>query len=52
MAELKKVLVLLRSAVGVDFSEYKLTSIRRRLARRMALHRLTTLREYVQLPAR
>src|SRR4051812_5249718 len=47
--ELKKVLVLLRSTVGVDFSEYKLTSIKRRLARRMALHRLGTPQEYVRL---
>lgn len=47
--ELKKILLLLRSAVGVDFSEYKLPSIRRRLARRMALHRLATLQEYVRL---
>ncbi|HEX7843221.1 MAG TPA: chemotaxis protein CheB [Kofleriaceae bacterium] len=37
--ELAKVLVILRGASGADFSEYKLTSIRRRLARRMALHR-------------
>jgi two-component system CheB/CheR fusion protein len=47
--ELEKVLVLLRGAVGVDFSEYKLPSIRRRLTRRMALHQLTTLHDYVQL---
>lgn len=48
-ADLEKVLVLLRGAVGVDFSDYKLASIRRRLARRMALRRMTTLQEYVQL---
>ncbi|MGZ3423381.1 MAG: CheR family methyltransferase, partial [Polyangiales bacterium] len=47
--ELKQVLVLVRSAVGVDFSENKLASIRRRVARRMALHRMTTLEEYVRL---
>jgi two-component system CheB/CheR fusion protein len=47
--ELEKVLVLLRGAAGVDFSEYKRTSISRRLARRLAMHRLTTLREYVQV---
>lgn len=46
---LNQVLVLLRSAVGVDFSEYKLMSVRRRLARRMAVHRLSTLQEYVLL---
>ncbi|MBX3185822.1 MAG: PAS domain-containing protein [Labilithrix sp.] len=46
-SDLKKVLVLIRNQVGADFSEYKLASIRRRIARRMALRRLTTLREYV-----
>lgn len=46
---LKQVLVLIRSAVGVDFAEYKQSSIRRRLARRMALLHLTSLEEYVQL---
>jgi two-component system CheB/CheR fusion protein len=47
--ELKKVLLLVRSAIGIDFSEYKPASIRRRLARRMALRRLMTLQEYVRL---
>ena len=47
--EFKKVLLLVRAAVGIDFSEYKLASIRRRLARRMALRRLTTLEDYVRL---
>jgi two-component system CheB/CheR fusion protein len=46
---LKKILALLRDVVGVDFSEYKLTSIRRRLARRLAVHRLATADEYVHL---
>jgi two-component system CheB/CheR fusion protein len=48
-SDLEKVFVLLRGAVGVDFSDYKATSVRRRLARRMAVHRLTALRDYVQL---
>jgi two-component system CheB/CheR fusion protein len=48
-SELKKVLLLVRSAIGIDFSEYKLAGIRRRLARRLALRRLTTLGEYVRL---
>jgi two-component system CheB/CheR fusion protein len=46
---LEKVLILLRGTAGVDFSEYKRTSISRRVARRLAMHRLTTLREYVQV---
>jgi len=48
-SELKKVLLLVRSAVGIDFSEYKLAGIRRRLARRLAVRRLATLGEYVRL---
>lgn len=47
--DFEKVLVVLRSAMGVDFSDYKLTSIRRRLARRMAVRRVTSLAAYVQL---
>lgn len=47
--ELKKVFLLIRDTTGIDFSEYKLASIRRRLARRMALRRVTTLHEYVCL---
>src|SRR6185436_6801742 len=48
-SEIKKVLLLVRGAAGTDFSEYKLASIRRRLARRMALRRLTALEDYVRL---
>jgi two-component system CheB/CheR fusion protein len=47
--EFRKALLLVRGAVGIDFSEYKSASIRRRLARRMALHRLTKLEDYVRL---
>lgn len=47
--ELSKVLLLVRGASGLDFSEYKRASIRRRLARRMALCRSGTLEEYARL---
>lgn len=47
--ELRKIFVLLRSALGADFSDYKRPSLRRRLARRMALRTQGTLREYVDL---
>ncbi|MCW5802862.1 MAG: PAS domain-containing protein [Deltaproteobacteria bacterium] len=47
--DLENVLAFLESASGVDFGEYKLTSVRRRLARRMAMHRLTSVRDYVQV---
>ncbi|MBI2393104.1 MAG: hypothetical protein HYV09_26200 [Deltaproteobacteria bacterium] len=47
--ELKKVFVLVRNAVGVDFSDYKATSVRRRLARRMALRQVATISDYLLL---
>lgn len=40
---------LLRRATRVDFSEYKPPTIRRRIHRRMVLHRLEKLSEYVAL---
>lgn len=39
---------LLRSAIGVDFTHYKDTTIKRRILRRMALNRLDRLDDYVQ----
>ena len=47
--ELSKVFILLRSATGVDFSFYKPTTLKRRIARRMALHRVSALKDYVRL---
>jgi two-component system CheB/CheR fusion protein len=38
---------LLRAAFGVDFTYYKKATIRRRLGRRMALHKLESLKEYL-----
>lgn len=46
--DLKKVYVLLRNGVGVDFSEYKPSTIKRRLARRMALLKLRSLGGYAK----
>ena len=40
---------LVRKALGVDFGEYKAPSLRRRLARRMALLRMENLRDYLAL---
>lgn len=44
--ELREILHHLRKTVGVDFSHYKMSTIRRRVARRMVLHRLETLSDY------
>ena len=43
---------LLRRAFNVDFSEYKPPTISRRIQRRMALHKLDKLAEYVSLLVR
>jgi two-component system, chemotaxis family, CheB/CheR fusion protein len=45
--EFRSVLNRLEAASHVDFSQYKQSTIRRRLGRRLALHHLDTLREYL-----
>ena len=45
---LNKIFVLLRGATGVDFSYYKHPTIKRRIARRMVLHRIQNLTNYVR----
>ncbi|MFA6506751.1 MAG: chemotaxis protein CheB [Treponemataceae bacterium] len=45
---LKKVFVLLRAQTGHDFSQYKPSTINRRVERRMAVHQIETMNEYVQ----
>ena len=47
--QLREVFDLLRPVSGVDFRHYKLPTIKRRLFRRMALHRLTDVGDYIQL---
>jgi two-component system CheB/CheR fusion protein len=42
-----RILNLLRGVSGIDFRLYKPTTLRRRIARRMLLHRFETLTEYV-----
>ncbi len=42
------ILDLLNQTTGVDFSDYKEQTLRRRLMRRLVLHRLLTLEEYIQ----
>ena len=46
---LKKIFVLVRNVVGVDYSEYKPATLERRLGRRMALRRVGTYEEYLKL---
>lgn len=44
--DLKKILLLVKRAVGVDFDHYKMSTIRRRIVRRMLLYKLETLNDY------
>src|SRR5579862_6655759 len=46
--QLPRIFTLLRNASGVDFTHYKLPTIRRRLQRRMVLHRITSIDTYVK----
>ena len=45
---LKKILILLRTQTGHDFSQYKHNTINRRIERRMAVHQIERLDEYVR----
>src|SRR5713226_4874671 len=46
--QLKNILHLLQTANGVDFSDYKPATVKRRMLRRMALHKVGELKQYVQ----
>jgi two-component system CheB/CheR fusion protein len=43
-----KILALLRRATGVDFTQYKVNTLRRRIRRRMILNKLDGLEEYAK----
>jgi two-component system CheB/CheR fusion protein len=45
---LKKIFILLRSQTGHDFSQYKPSTIRRRIERRMAVHKIDALDGYLK----
>jgi two-component system, chemotaxis family, CheB/CheR fusion protein len=45
--EFQKLLELVQHATSVDFSEYKQNTIRRRISRRMVVHEVSTLAEYL-----
>jgi two-component system, chemotaxis family, CheB/CheR fusion protein len=48
-SDMGQIFRLLRRVTGVDFSEYKSPTIGRRIQRRMALHKIGRLRDYVAL---
>lgn len=45
---LSKIFFMLRRDTGVDFSQYKRTTVQRRIARRMVLHKIDTVKQYLQ----
>ncbi len=45
---LKNIFALLQNATKVDFNDYKRSTVKRRLARRMIVHRIDTLADYAQ----
>jgi two-component system, chemotaxis family, CheB/CheR fusion protein len=45
---LKKIFILLRAHTGHDFSQYKPSTVHRRIERRMAIHQIETIDEYVR----
>ncbi|MCU1339384.1 MAG: methyltransferase/methylesterase, CheR/CheB with sensor [Bryobacterales bacterium] len=45
---LRTIFALLRNASGVDFTHYKRSTINRRIARRMVLHKVSNLRQYIK----
>jgi len=47
--ELTRIFALLRSAHDVDFAHYKSPTIERRIRRRMALHKVETLSDYIAI---
>src|SRR5262245_690162 len=45
----QRVLALVRATTGVDFASYRQTTVKRRIARRMALRKMDSLRKYYEL---
>ncbi|WP_375447928.1 CheR family methyltransferase [uncultured Fibrella sp.] len=46
--DLRPIIQLIHRSIGVDFSQYKITTIRRRIIRRMLLYKLDNLADYTQ----
>ena len=50
--DVNRILAVLRRVCGIDFSQYKTATLRRRIRRRMMLSRLEQLRDYVRMVQR
>ena len=51
-SELSALFGLLRESSGVDFTNYKHTTLQRRIRRRMAVHKIETLKDYLRFIAK
>ena len=49
VSHMLQVFQLLRRASGIDFNSYKLPTLKRRIERRIALHRLSSLERYLEI---
>ena len=49
VAQLLQIFQLLRRSTGIDFNSYKLPTLKRRIERRMAFHRLPTFNGYIEM---
>jgi two-component system CheB/CheR fusion protein len=47
-SDLKKIIMLLKTSFGVDFTHYKETTINRRITRRMVINKTKNMMEYVE----
>lgn len=47
--DLSKVLEYLHEGVGVDFGHYKMSTVKRRILRRMFFHKVSTIKQYAKL---
>ena len=50
--DLKNILELIHKKNGVDFRHYKMSTIKRRMLRRMLIHKMDTLKQYAELLGR
>jgi len=46
-SHLKQIYILLRKASGIDFTNYKKLTVKRRILRQMVLHRIEKLKDYI-----
>ena len=47
-SDLKKIIMMLRTSFGVDFTHYKETTINRRITRRMVINKTKNMKEYIE----